>query len=61
VTATGPEGLAWSCVRGGVGGGEGHVVHQTALGMEWAAQGSGNSPRLLELKEHLNDALSQRV
>ena len=44
MTATGPEGTAWSCVRGGTGGGEGQVVHQRAVGTERAAQGSGHGP-----------------
>ena len=44
MTATGPEGTAWSCVRGGAGGGEGQVVHQRAVGTERAAQGSGHGP-----------------
>ena len=39
VTATGPEGMAWSCVRGGAAGGQGWGLHQRAVGMEWAAQG----------------------
>ena len=30
--------------RGGVAGGEGKAVPQRAVGMEWAAQGSGHSP-----------------
>jgi len=45
VTATGPEGTAWSCVRGGAAGGEGQRLHQRAVGMERAAQGSGHSPK----------------
>jgi len=39
VTATGPEGTAWSCVRGGAAGGQGKGLHQRALGMEHDAQG----------------------
>ena len=41
VTATGPEGTAWSCVRGGAAGGWG----KGAVGMERAAQGSGHGPK----------------
>ena len=39
VTATGPEGTAWSCVRGGAAGGEGKGLHQRVVGMERADQG----------------------
>jgi len=45
VTATGPEGTAWSGVRGGAAGGEGQVLYQRMVGMEWAAQGGGHSPK----------------
>ena len=31
---------------GGSGGGEGKVLHQRAVGMERAAQGSGHGPEL---------------
>ena len=44
MTATGPEGTAWSCVRGGAAGGQGVVLHQRAVGTEQPAQGSGHSP-----------------
>lgn len=44
MTATGPEGTAWSCVRGGAAGGEGKGLHQRAVGMEQPAQGSGHGP-----------------
>jgi len=60
-TATGPEGTAWSCVRAGAAGGQGKGLHQRAVGMEWAAQGSGHSPELLELKERLDSVLKHRV
>ena len=49
---TGPEGTAWSCVRGGAAGGEGKDLHQRAVGMEQPAQGSGHGSELLELREH---------
>ena len=61
VTATGPEGTAWRCVRGGLGGG---------LGKESAAEGGGHgtgcpgqwhSPKLPEFSEHLDNALRHRV
>ena len=42
MTATGPEGTAWSCVRGGAAGGVGQGLHQRVVGMERAAQGSGH-------------------
>ena len=51
VTATGPEGMAWSCVWRGAAGGWGKSLHQRAVGMEWAAQASGRSPELLQMKE----------
>ena len=38
------EGTAWSCVRGGHLGYQGKDLHQRAVGMEWAAQGSGHGP-----------------
>ena len=43
MTATGPEGTAWSCVRGGAAGGQGTVLPRRALGMEQPAQGSKHS------------------
>jgi len=45
VTETGPEGTAWSCVRGGAGGVWGQGLHQRAVGMEQAAAGCGHSPQ----------------
>ena len=44
MTATGPEGTAWSCVRGGAAGGEGQGLHQRVVGIERAAQGCGHGP-----------------
>jgi len=41
VTATGPEGRAWSCVRGWAAGGQGQGLHQRVVGTEQPAQGSG--------------------
>ena len=32
LTVTGPEGTAWSCVRGTAAGGEGKGLHQRAVG-----------------------------
>ena len=49
--------LCW----GGAAGGQRKVLHQRATGMEWAAQGSGHSPELLEFMERLDSALRQRV
>ena len=46
VTATGPEGTAWNCVRGGAAGGQRKGLHQRAVGMEQPAQGSGHGPKL---------------
>jgi len=51
VTATGPEGTAWSCVGGGAAGGEGKGLHLRAVGMEQPAQGSGHGPKLPELRK----------
>ena len=48
-------------VRGGAAGGEGKGLHQRAVGMERAAQGSGHSPRLPEFKECSHNALRHRV
>lgn len=50
-TVTGPKRMAWSCVRGRSGGGQGKILPQRALGTEQTAQGSGHSPELPELKE----------
>jgi len=47
VTATEPEEMAWSCVRGGAGGG---WLHQRVEDKEQAPQGSGHSPKLSECK-----------
>jgi len=57
VTATGPEGTAWSCVRGGAAGGEGKGLRQRVVDMEQPAQGSGHGPEQLELREGLENAL----
>ena len=61
VTATGPEGTAWSCVRGGAAGRQETVLPQRAVGMEQAARGSGHSSKLLEYKKHLVSTLRRRV
>ena len=42
MTAAGPEGMAWSCARGGAAGGEGEGLHQREVGMERAVQGGGH-------------------
>ena len=57
MTATGPEGTAWSCVRGGAAGGWG----KGTVGMERAAQDSGHSRELREFKERLDTTLRHRV
>jgi len=36
-------------------------VPQRAVGMQQAAQGSGHSPELLEIREHWDTALRHRV
>jgi len=60
VTATGPEGTAWSCVRGGAAGGEGKGLHQREVGMQQPAQGSAHGPKLLEFRERLDSSLTHR-
>ena len=47
--------------QGRAGGGEGKVLHQRAVGMQWAAQGSGHSPELPEIRECLDGALRNGV
>ena len=47
--------------QGRAGGGEGKVLHQRAVGMQWAAQGSGHSPELPEIRECLDGALRKGV
>ena len=60
MTATVPEGTAWSCVRGGrLGVGDG--LHQRVVGMEQPAHGSGHSRELLEFKECLDITLECMV
>ena len=36
-------------------------MHQRAVGMERAAQGTGHSPEVMEIKEHLDSALRHWV
>ena len=55
MTATGPEGTAWSCVRGGAAGGEGKGLHQRVVGNEQPAQG-----QVLEFRKCLGSVLSHR-
>lgn len=54
VTATRPQGTAWSCVREG----QGKILHQR---LEQVPQGSAHGPKLLDLKKTLDNALRQRV
>ena len=61
MTATGPEGTAWSCVKGGADGGEGRGLHQRAVGVEQPAQGGGHGPELQEFKEGLVSTLKHIV
>ena len=51
VTATGPEGTAWSCVRGGAVG----------VGDRVCTRGRWARPRVPEFKKHLDNALSYMV
>lgn len=55
VTVTGPEGVAWSSVRGG----SGRVLGKDSSpqGTEQAPQGSDHSPKLPEFKKCLDSAL----
>jgi len=41
LTETGPEGTAWSCVRGGAAGGQGQVINQRAVGVRAQPQAAG--------------------
>jgi len=50
-----------SCVRGGAAVGLGMVLHQKVVGMEQAAQGSGDSLKLAQFNKHLDNALRERV
>ena len=62
MTAAGPAGRAWRCVRGGsswvLGKGSSPIGW---LGMEQTHQGSDHSPTLLEFKEHLDTTLRYKV
>ena len=62
MTAAGPAGRAWRCVRGGsswvLGKGSSPIGW---LGMEQTHQGSDHSPTLLEFKEHLDNTLRHWV
>ena len=61
MAATGPEGTAWSCVKGGAAGDWGQVLHQrVVVAMEQADQGSRRGPKLLIFKERLDDALRHK-
>ena len=60
VTEIGPEGTAWSCVRGGLGG-SGKGCAPQGSGHGTAPQGRGHGHELLELREHLGTALIHRV
>jgi len=62
VTATGPEGTACSCVRGGSGWvlGKGYSP-ETVWALAQAPQGSGHCPKLLEFKKQLDNALRHMV
>ena len=61
MTAAGPKGMAWSCAREEAAGGQGQVIHQRAVGVEQAVQGSGHSPKLPEFEEHLDSTLRHWV
>lgn len=61
MTVKGPEGRAWSCVRGGLGECEEKALHQRVVGMEQPAQGSARGPELLKLEDGLDSALRHWV
>ena len=62
MTAAGPAGTAWRCVRGGSGWVLGKGSSPIGwLGMEQTHQGSDHSPTLLEFKEHLDNTLRHWV
>ena len=61
MTATGPEGTAWSCVGGGGLGIRKRFVTNRVVGTEQADQGSGHGPELPEFKVHLDGILRHRV
>ena len=61
MTATGPEGTAWGCVRGGAAGSGGQGPHQRVVGMEQAAQGSGRDTVLARVQEVSGLALRHGV
>ena len=62
MTVSETEERAWSCGQGRVRVGvRKRFFSAGALGMEQAPQGSGHSPKLLEFKEYLDNALRHRV
>jgi len=62
MTATGPDGTAWSCVRGGASWelGKGSS-HESGWALEQAPQDSRHGPRPLEFKDCLDTVLSHMV
>lgn len=50
-TVTGPEGST-CCISGGLGGSQEKMLHQRVVDIDQAAQGSGHSPVLSELRKH---------
>ena len=60
MTATGPERMAWSCVRGGATGGWGQGLHQRAVGMEGLPRAAGTAPSG-GVKESLDNALRHMI
>jgi len=62
VTATGREGTAWRCVRGGAAGGWGKSSSpESSQALEQTAQGSGRGTELLEFKKNLDKTLRGMV
>ena len=59
MTATGPEGMAWGCVGGEWGLGK-DSSPESGQALEQAAQGSGHGPKLMEVKECLDNTLRHR-
>jgi len=54
-TGTGPEGMAWSCVRGGAAGGLGKCSSPESGGH--GTGGLGHGPKLPYFKKQLKNAL----
>ena len=61
VTATGPEGMAWGCIRGGSVWGLGKGSSPEGGGHGTGCPGQWAQPQVLEFRERLDSALRHRV